>query len=119
MSENVARFIEDDDEKLRIFYDQAYGKNHILNNKIHHNWQFRDNPFNSLGKKSIVITETGGEISSHMGLFPFELKVFSKIKNAMWHISFYTLEKHRGKGFGSKLIKFSSDFVDFIFYVFF
>lgn len=114
MSSIIARFIETtDNDRLRVFYDLAYGKNHILNNPIHHNWQFKDNPFNRLGKKSIVITENAGEISSHMGIFPVELKVFNVIKNATWHISFYTLEKYRGIGLGSKLIEYSSKFFDF------
>ena len=114
MSSNIARFIETtDNDRLRVFYDLAYGKNHILNNLIHHNWQFKYNPFNRLEKKSVVITENTGEISSHMGLFPIELKVFNSIKTATWHISFYTLGKYRGTGLGSKLIEFSSKFFDF------
>src|SRR6267143_6534108 len=114
MSSNIPRFIEvGDNDNLRIFYDNAYGKNHILNNSIHHNWQFKDNPSNKFRRKSIVITENDGEISSHLGLFPIELKVFNIIKNASWHISFYTLEKYRGAGLGSKLIEYSSKIFEF------
>jgi len=102
-----------DSDRLKNFYDLAYGKNHILNNMIHHNWQFKDNPFNKLENKSIVITKNDSEISSHMGIFPVELKVFNIIKNATWHISFYTLEKYRGMGLGSKLLEYSSNFFDF------
>jgi len=114
MSSIIARFIETiDNDKLQIFYDLAYGKKHILNNIIHHNWQFKDNPFNRLGKKSIVVTENNSEISSHLGIFPVDLKVFNTIKSAIWHISFYTLEQYRGVGLGSKALEYSSLFFDF------
>jgi hypothetical protein len=114
MHSNVSRFIESlDGKNLRIFYNSAYGSNHILNNPTHHNWQFKKNPFNNLGKKSIVISEDSSKISSHMGLFPIELKFFNSLKKATWHISFFTLEKYRGFGLGSKITKFSSEFFDF------
>lgn len=114
MLEINSRFADVTDEKnLQIFYDSAYGKNHILNNPIHHNWQFKDNPNNKFNKKTIVICEKNSEICSHMGLFPVELKFFDSIKKATWHISFFTLEKYRGCGFGSAITDFSSKFFDF------
>ena len=49
----LPRLIDDNDmEKLTLFYNKAYGKNHILNNSTHHDWQFGKNPFNRFKRKS-------------------------------------------------------------------
>ena len=37
-----------DEQKLKKFYKNAYGENHILNNSSHSDWQFLKNPFNIL-----------------------------------------------------------------------
>lgn len=100
---------ENDKKKLEKFYNDAYGKKHIFNNPDHYNWQFKKNPFNKSQNKTIAITETNNEISSHMGFFPIELKIFDDIKDATWHLSFYTLEKYRGLGLGTELVLFSSN----------
>jgi hypothetical protein len=110
----MIRFLEDsDNDQLKIFYKKAYGEKHILNNTIHHNWQFKNNPFNKLSKKSILINESLPLIDSQLGFIPVELKLFEDNYNSAWHISFFTLEKFRGKGIGTKLIKHGNNFFDF------
>ena len=98
------RYIEQFDEKrLSDFYINVYGKNHILNNPIHHNWQFK-NPFTSK-YKSIIIVENEEKILSHMGLSPFEIKVFDKKFDGVFEMSYYTKEEYRGQGIGSKILE--------------
>ncbi len=109
----MTRFVKNDEtDKLSIFYNKAYGQNHILDDPLHHNWQFKINPFNKLSSKSILINEYT-EISSHLGLIPTELKIYDEIKTACWHVSFFTLEEYRGRSLGSKLLEYSNNFFDF------
>jgi hypothetical protein len=96
-----------DDLKLKKFYCEAYGIKHILNNIKHHNWQFKKNPFNKSNSKTIGVIEEVNTIYSHMGFMPIELKVYDSIKNAIWHMSFFTLPSHRGRRYGKKLIQFT------------
>src|SRR3546814_14108824 len=49
-------------------------------------------------------------------LFPYttlfrsvELKVLNSTRSALWHVSFFTLERYRGQGFGTKLIQYRSE----------
>jgi len=110
----LIRFLENSDkDQLKIFYNEAYGEKHILNNHVHHDWQFKNNPFNKLSKKSILINESSSFIDSQLGFIPVELKLFEKYYNSSWHISFFTLEKFRGKGIGTQLIEYGNDFFEF------
>jgi len=110
----MSRFVKpDDEEKLRNFYKQAYGEKHILNNSLYHTWQFKNNPFNKLNTKSIVIIENEGVVYAHLSLFPVELKVFNSIKKATWFIPYYVLEKYRTFGLGFMLMDFVSNLFDF------
>lgn len=100
------RFLEKKDEnELQIFYVHLFGKNHILNNPVHHNWQF-NNPF-STTYKSIAIAKNNDKIISHNGMAPYIIKVFDKKLHGVFHMSYYTLEEFRGKGYGSKLLQLS------------
>ena len=103
-----------DTSKLNLFYIKVYGKHHIINNQIHHLWQFKQNPFNNFEYKSIAITENENEITSHLGFIPIELKVFNHIKTGSWYMMQYTLENYRGKGFGNNLVKFGQNVFDFV-----
>lgn len=103
-----------DDKKLRQFYDIAYGKKHILNNLSHHEWQFSSNPYNKLNTKSIVVAEENNEFIAHMGLIPIPVKIYDEIKLGVWHVSYFTLEKFRGTGLGTKMVKFSDLIFDCI-----
>ena len=110
----MIRFLEDfDKDQLKIFYNEAYGEKHILNNSIHHNWQFKNNPYNTLCTKSILINYSSSVIDSQLGFVPVELKLFEEYYNSAWHISFFTIEKFRGKGIGTKLIENGNNFFDF------
>lgn len=103
----------EDEDKLVKFYKQAYGEKHILNDPLYHNWQFRDNPFNKLDTKSIIIVENKGEIYAHLGLFPVELKVSDYIRNATWFIPYFVLEKYRVFGLGFRVMDFAKNLFDF------
>ena len=110
----MIRFIEGSDEnQLKIFYAKAYGEKHILNNPTHHDWQFKNNPFNTFSTKSVLINDSSSGIDSQLGFIPVELKLFEDYYNSAWHISFFTLEKFRGKGIGTKLIEYGNNFFDF------
>jgi hypothetical protein len=110
----LIRFLEDSDkQKLKFFYDAAYGAKHILNNILHHDWQFKNNPFNKLSTKSILITESSSIIEAHLGFIPIELKLFEEFHNSSWHVSFFTLDQFRSKGFGTQLIEYGNNFFDF------
>ncbi len=100
-------------KNLKIFYDEAYGKHHILKNNSHFQWQFKKNPSLKKGEISIIVDEQNKKIISHLGYIPFKLKIFDAIKNGIWHISFFTLNEYRGKGLGLKLVKFSNKQFDF------
>jgi len=104
---------ENDSLKIKRFYDKAYGQKHILNNPIHHKWQFKKNPLNKLKNKTVVTFEECDKIYSQMGFIPIELKVDNSIKTALWHVSFFTLPSHRGKGIGTKLVQFTEKQVDY------
>lgn len=104
----------DDDFSLRKFYIEAYGSNHILNNPLHHNWQFKNNPYNFLNTKSIIIAENENEIIAHMGVIPTPFKIFNDTKIGAWHVSYFTLEKYRGMGLGSKMVQLSDSIFDCI-----
>jgi len=110
----LIRFLDNSDTtQLKIFYDKAYGEKHILNNLLHHDWQFKNNPNNGLSTKSILVNESSSIIDSQLGFIPVELKLFENNYNSAWHISFYTLENFRGKGIGTKLIEYGNNFFDF------
>lgn len=104
---------QNDGDKIKEFYESAYGRKHILNNATHHDWQFKNNPLNKLKNKTIVVFEDNKKIYSQMGLIPFELKLFNSIKTALWHVSFFTLPSYRGKGIGRKLIEFTDNETDY------
>ncbi len=104
---------KNDDVKIKQFYVNAYGQTHILNNPIHHNWQFKNNPLNKLKNKTIAIFEENNKIHSQMGYIPIELKVNNLVKTALWHVSFFTLPSYRGKGIGTKLIEFTEKQTDY------
>jgi hypothetical protein len=110
MTINIRFVTESDKEKLKQFYTNVYGETHILNNPLHHDWQF-NNPYNK-NFKSIVIAEDNGKIVSHMGLVPYPIKVFDKVFNGVFHVSGYTLDEYRGMGCFSKLIELSSSSFD-------
>lgn len=110
----MIRFLKDSDKKqLKFFYDESYGTKHILNNPVHHNWQFQNNPFNKLPTKSILISESSSIIEAQLGFIPVVLKLFEEFYNSSWHISFFTLEKFRGQGLGTQLIEYGNNFFDF------
>jgi len=110
----LPRFIADSDgEKLKNFIDEAYGKNHILNNSTHYDWQFSKNPY-SRYNKSVLVTDSDSKISCHVGLVPIELKVFNDIKSATWLISGFTLDRYRGKRLFSSIVETTSDTFDFV-----
>jgi len=98
----------DDEQKLKKFYNQAYGENHILNNSSHSDWQFLKNPFNKLSSKSIIIAENNDEIVAHMGIIPVPVKIYDNIVTGAWHASYFTLEKFRGIGIGTKMVQLSN-----------
>jgi len=113
-TENISKLVKKKDlEKLTEFYSKAYTKKHILHNSIHTKWQFYDNPFNSSKNHTIIIQEKNDKIISHLGFIPIKLKFFNSNKIGIWHVSFFTLKKFRGKGLGLKLIKFSNNSYDF------
>ncbi|WP_157832408.1 GNAT family N-acetyltransferase [Candidatus Nitrosotenuis chungbukensis] len=110
----MIRFLEAGDAKnLKKFYDEAYGSKHILHSPIHQDWQFKKNPFNTFNRVTIVLDENENEITSHCGLIPVELKVLNSTRSALWHVSFFTLERYRGQGLGTKLIQYSNNLCDF------
>ena len=104
----------DDEQKLKKFYNQAYGENHILNNSSHSDWQFLKNPFNKLSSKSIIIAENNDEIIAHMGIIPVPVKIYDNIVSSAWHVSYFTLEKFRGTGIGTKMVQLSNSLFDCI-----
>jgi hypothetical protein len=104
----------DDEQKLKKFYKNAYGENHILNNSFHSDWQFLKNPFNKLSSKSIIIAENNDEIVAHMGLIPVPVKIYDNIVTCAWHVSYFTLEKFRGIGIGTKMVQLSNSLFDCI-----
>ena len=113
-TKNHCRPVEKKDlKKLKEFYNKAYSKKHILHNSIHTKWQFLDNPFNPCKNHTIIILEENNKIVSHLGFIPVNLKFFNSIKMGIWHISFFTLKKFRGKGLGLKLIQLSNNSYDF------
>ena len=112
--ENLCKLVKKKDlAKLTEFYTKTYSKNHILHNSIHTKWQFYDNPFNSTNNHTVIILEENNKIISHLGFIPVKLKFFNSIKLGIWHVSFFTLKKFRGKGLGLKLVKFSNKSFDF------
>ena len=100
-------------KNLEKFYDQTYGNLHILKNNLHIKWQFKKNPFLKKDKTSIIVYKHNSKIISHLGFIPVKLKFFNSIKKGVWHVSFFTLNKFRGKGLGLKLVKFSNKSFDF------
>ena len=100
-------------KNLEKFYDQTYGSLHILKNNLHIKWQFKKNPFLKKDKTSIIVYKHNGKIISHLGFIPVKLKFFNSIKKGVWHVSFFTLNKFRGKGLGLKLVKFRNKSFDF------
>ena len=105
------RFVTSGDEQnLQKFYDVAYGENHILKNTSHNEWQFLKNPFNKQKTKSIIIAENNNEIVAHMGIIPVPVKLYNKVVSGAWHVSYFTLEKFRGMGIGTKMVKLSNSF---------
>lgn len=101
------------EDKIKKFYDEAYGKEYILGNPIHQKWQFKINPFNKSQNTTIIFSEHNNEISSHLGFIPVELLIGNKIKSAIWHVSFFTLERFRGQKLGTELIKYNLNSFDF------
>jgi hypothetical protein len=97
-----------DEQKLKKFYKNAYGENHILNNSSHSDWQFLKNPFNILSTKSIIIAENNNEIVAHMGIIPVPVKIYDNIVSGAWHASYFTLKKFRGIGIGTKMVQLSN-----------
>jgi len=111
----LVRLITNNDKtKLDEFYNEAYGKNHILHNSLHHDWQFKDNPYNNLKTKSIVVAENELKIVSHMGLIPTPIKIYDEIVIGVWHCSYFTLEEFRGIGLGTKMVQLSNSLFDCI-----
>jgi hypothetical protein len=104
----------EDTDKLQRFYNAAYGTNHIMNNSLHHDWQFLSNPYNNLNTKSIVVAEDNDEFIAHMGMIPVPIKIYNETKLGVWHVSYFTLEKYRGIGLGTKMVKFSDSLFDCI-----
>jgi GNAT superfamily N-acetyltransferase len=102
-NKNIIRVSKKNEPELNVFYSNAYSENHILNNKIHHDWQFLENPYNDFPHKSILIIKDN-QIKSHLGIQQVKIKIFNYEIKAAWHMSFFTLEEHRGKGFGEELI---------------
>ena len=97
-------------KKIKTFYDKAYGKKHILHNLKHIEWQFRNNPYYKDKKISLVIIENDKEVKSHLGFIPIQLNILDDNVSAIWHVSFYTLEKFRGKKLGMKIIDLSNTY---------
>lgn len=100
-------------KSLKKFYDEVYGKSHILKNSFHFQWQFKKNPFLRNDEISIIVDERNDKIISHLGCIPFKLKIFNSTKKGIWHVSFFTLNEYRGKGLGLRLVKFSNKQFDF------
>jgi len=103
IGKNVFKVSKNNERELRGFYSKAYSKDHILNNKIHHDWQFLENPYNDFPEKSILIIKEN-EIRSHLGIQQIKIKLLDSEIRAAWHMSFFTLEEYRGKGLGEELI---------------
>jgi hypothetical protein len=100
----ISRSINDEDnEILKKFYNEAYGDKHIINNLDYHDWQFKKNPFNNMGTKSILIIENNSKIFGHLGLFPVELKIFDDKRFAAWYMAFHVREECRVLGLGQIL----------------
>jgi len=99
-------------KKIHVFYDIAYGKKHILHNLKHLEWQFKNNPYNKEPNFTLVIIENKEEVKAHLGFIPIQLKILNVNVLAVWHVSFYTLEKFRGKKLGSKMIQLSNMYGD-------
>ena len=55
IGKDVFKVSKKNEKELREFYSKAYSKDHILNNRIHHDWQFLENPYNDFPEKSILI----------------------------------------------------------------
>ena len=99
-------------EKLHKFYDETYGKHHILHNLKHLEWQFKNNPYHESDDFSLVIIENNDKIKSHLGYIPIKLKILDTNVMALWHVSFFTLEEFRGTKLGTKIIDLSNSFGD-------
>ncbi len=97
-------------EKLHKFYDEAYGKHHILHNSKHLEWQFKNNPYHESDDFSLVVIENDDKIKSHLGYIPIQIKILDENVMALWHVSFFTLEEFRGTKLGTKMIDFSNSF---------
>lgn len=110
-NKNIIRVSKNNETELNIFYSHAYSENHILNNRIHNDWQFLENPYNDFPYKSIIIMKDN-QIRSHLGFQQVKMKLFDKEIDAAWHMSFFTLESDRGKGFGEKLILHEKEKLD-------
>lgn len=110
--EDRATIVTKINEKINIFYDEAYGKKHILHNLKHLEWQFRNNPhYKGIGF-SLVIIEDAKEVKAHLGFIPIQLNILNVSVLALWHVSFYTLEKFRGEKLGTKMIQLSNAYGD-------
>ena len=97
-------------EKINRFYDKAYGKKHVLHNLKHLEWQFRDNPYYKEDGFSLITIEDENEGKAHLGFIPTQLTILEKNVSAVWHVSFYTLEKFRDKKLGTKMIDLSNTY---------
>ena len=108
--EDKITLVTEINEKINTFYDKAYGEKHILHNLKHTKWQFRDNPYYKGTNFSLVIIEDNKEIKAHLGFIPIELNILDNSVLAIWHVSFYTLEKFRGRKLGTKMIQISNTY---------
>jgi len=108
---NIIRVSKKNEPELNVFYSRAYSENHVLNNRVHNDWQFLENPYNNFPYKSIIIIKDD-HIRSHLGIQQVKMKLFDKEIDVAWHMSFFTLESDRGKGFGEKLILHEKEKLD-------
>jgi len=110
--ENDAIIVNEINKKIGRFYDEAYGKKHILHNLKHLEWQFKNNPYCKGTDFSLVIIENNEKVKAHLGFIPIQLKILNDNVLAVWHVSFYTLEKFRGEKLGTKMIQLSNAYGD-------
>ena len=78
MSDDVV-LVSEIDETIHKFYDEAYGKNHILHNSNHLEWQFKNNPFFNGTTFSLIVSKNSEKITSHLGFIPIELTLQNNI----------------------------------------